>query len=27
MITMVIGGLWHGASWTFAIWGATHGLL
>ena len=21
-ITMVIGGLWHGASWTFVIWGA-----
>ena len=25
MITMVICGLWHGASWTFAIWGAYHG--
>lgn len=25
-ITMVLGGLWHGASWTFAIWGAVHGL-
>jgi alginate O-acetyltransferase complex protein AlgI len=25
-ITMVIGGLWHGASWTFVIWGAIHGL-
>jgi alginate O-acetyltransferase complex protein AlgI len=25
-ITMVIGGLWHGASWTFVIWGALHGL-
>ncbi len=24
-ITMVIGGLWHGASWTFVIWGAIHG--
>ncbi|CAN5129454.1 MBOAT family protein [soil metagenome] len=24
-ITMVLGGLWHGASWTFAIWGALHG--
>jgi len=26
-ITMLIGGLWHGASWTFALWGAIHGLL
>lgn len=26
MITMVLGGLWHGASWTFVIWGALHGL-
>lgn len=25
-ITMVLGGLWHGASWNFAIWGAIHGL-
>jgi alginate O-acetyltransferase complex protein AlgI len=25
-ITMVIGGLWHGASWNFVIWGALHGL-
>jgi alginate O-acetyltransferase complex protein AlgI len=24
-ITMVIGGLWHGASWNFVIWGALHG--
>ena len=24
--TMAIGGLWHGAAWTFAIWGAMHGL-
>ena len=24
-ITMVLGGLWHGASWTFVIWGAIHG--
>jgi D-alanyl-lipoteichoic acid acyltransferase DltB (MBOAT superfamily) len=23
--TMVIGGLWHGAGWTFVIWGALHG--
>ncbi|MFN0072449.1 MAG: MBOAT family O-acyltransferase [Chloroflexota bacterium] len=27
LITMVIGGLWHGASWTFVVWGAYHGLL
>jgi D-alanyl-lipoteichoic acid acyltransferase DltB (MBOAT superfamily) len=26
MLTMVIGGLWHGAAWTFVIWGAIHGL-
>ncbi len=26
MITMLLGGLWHGASWTFVIWGALHGL-
>lgn len=26
MITMLIGGLWHGASWTFVIWGGLHGL-
>jgi len=26
MVTMVLGGLWHGASWTFVIWGAVHGL-
>jgi alginate O-acetyltransferase complex protein AlgI len=25
-ITMVLGGLWHGASWTFVIWGTLHGL-
>ena len=24
--TMAIGGLWHGAAWTFALWGAMHGL-
>lgn len=23
--TMVLGGLWHGASWTFVLWGALHG--
>jgi hypothetical protein len=26
MITMVLGGLWHGAGWTFVIWGGLHGL-
>jgi D-alanyl-lipoteichoic acid acyltransferase DltB (MBOAT superfamily) len=25
MLTMVLGGLWHGASWTFVIWGTLHG--
>lgn len=25
MITMVLGGLWHGASWTFIVWGLLHG--
>ncbi|MEP6822592.1 MAG: MBOAT family O-acyltransferase, partial [Chthoniobacterales bacterium] len=24
-ITMLLGGLWHGASWNFVIWGAMHG--
>ena len=27
MITMVLGGLWHGASWNFVWWGVFHGLL
>jgi alginate O-acetyltransferase complex protein AlgI len=27
MVTMLLGGLWHGASWTFVIWGGLHGLL
>jgi alginate O-acetyltransferase complex protein AlgI len=27
MITMLLGGFWHGASWTFVIWGAYHGAL
>src|SRR5213593_2600370 len=27
MATMVLGGLWHGANWTFAAWGAWHGVL
>lgn len=25
-ITMLLGGLWHGAAWTFVIWGALHGV-
>lgn len=25
-LTMLIGGLWHGAAWTFVAWGAMHGL-
>jgi len=25
MLTMLLGGLWHGAAWTFIIWGAIHG--
>ena len=25
MLTMLLGGLWHGASWTFVFWGALHG--
>ncbi len=27
MLTMIIGGLWHGAAWTFVLWGTYHGLL
>ena len=27
MIVMLLGGLWHGAAWTFVAWGALHGLL
>lgn len=27
MATMLIGGLWHGANWTFVIWGGIHGAL
>ncbi len=26
MLTMLLGGLWHGANWTFVCWGAMHGL-
>jgi len=25
LITMLLGGLWHGAGWTFVVWGALHG--
>lgn len=25
MLTMLLGGLWHGAAWTFVVWGALHG--
>lgn len=27
MLVMLLGGLWHGASWNFVLWGAFHGLL
>ena len=27
VITMFLGGLWHGAAWTFVVWGLWHGLL
>src|SRR5439155_19752490 len=26
LVTMVLGGLWHGASWTFVFWGLLHGV-
>jgi alginate O-acetyltransferase complex protein AlgI len=26
LVTMVLGGLWHGAAWTFVFWGALHGV-
>lgn len=26
LLTMLLGGIWHGAAWTFIIWGAIHGL-
>ena len=26
MITMLLGGLWHGAGWTFVVWGGMHGI-
>jgi D-alanyl-lipoteichoic acid acyltransferase DltB (MBOAT superfamily) len=27
LITMLLGGIWHGAGWTFAVWGLYHGVL
>ena len=27
IMTMLLGGLWHGASWTFVVWGGLHGML
>ncbi len=27
LLTMLLGGIWHGAAWTFVIWGAIHGLV
>lgn len=27
LITMLLGGLWHGAGWTFVVWGGMHGLM
>ena len=27
MLTMVLGGLWHGAAWNFVVWGFWHGLI
>jgi D-alanyl-lipoteichoic acid acyltransferase DltB (MBOAT superfamily) len=27
MLTMLVGGLWHGAAWTFVAWGGLHGIL
>ncbi len=26
MVTMLLGGLWHGAAWTFVVWGGLHGV-
>ena len=26
-VTMLVGGIWHGANWTFILWGAMHGIL
>ncbi|HJN17203.1 MAG TPA: MBOAT family protein [Armatimonadota bacterium] len=27
LVTMLLGGLWHGANWTFVVWGAIHGVM
>lgn len=27
LLTMLLGGLWHGAAWTFVLWGAYHGII
>lgn len=27
LLTMLLGGLWHGASWTFVVWGGFHGII
>ena len=27
MVTMLLGGLWHGAAWTFVLWGGFHGII
>ncbi len=27
MVTMLLGGIWHGAAWTFLLWGALHGAM
>src|SRR3984885_667621 len=27
LTTMLLGGLWHGANWTFVVWGAIHGFV
>src|SRR6202044_3630199 len=26
VLTMLLGGLWHGANWTFVVWGGMHGV-
>ena len=26
LVTMFLGGLWHGAAWTFVVWGLLHGV-
>lgn len=26
MLTMILGGFWHGAAWSYAVWGAAHGI-